>query len=390
MKLASFLAGKPLYYREIDYERFPSIWERYKEAFKLPRIIHVIGTNGKGSTGRFLAHYLFKQGVRVGHYSSPHILRFNERIWIDGGSVDDATLEAHHRKLQKLLSAEDSAAMSYFEYTTLLAVSIIQTCDYIVMEAGLGGEHDATAVFDKDLTIVTPIGIDHESFLGDSIEQIARTKLNAIRKFAILGKQEKRVYKVTKEYAAKKGIEFFRYTFFFTKEEIARARRTIRHIGLPNFFVDNLLLALSAAKFFGYEIRWREMEDVRLFGRAQKILPNVTIDVGHNPLAAQALAEGFRKRPVVLVYNTFVDKSYDQILEIFKPVVKRVEILPIYNERMEKPEVLEAKLRKLGISHRTFEKVEDDETYLVFGSFAVVEEFLKKYVPEEKRNLLTL
>ncbi|HHD77522.1 MAG TPA: bifunctional folylpolyglutamate synthase/dihydrofolate synthase [Campylobacteraceae bacterium] len=380
-----FLAQKPLYYDEIDYDRFPRIWERYASHFNLPRIIHIIGTNGKGSTGRFLAHYLWKCGIDTGHYTSPHILRFNERIWRNGSDVDDATLETHHQKLLQILDPADSEAMSYFEYTTLLAVSILQDCEYIVMEAGLGGEHDATAVFDKDLTLVTPIGIDHQSFLGDSLEAIARTKLNAIRKFAILGKQQKPVYKLAKEYAEKRKIDFFRYTFFFTKEEMAKARRTIRNLALPSFFVDNLLLGLAGAKFFGFDIKWKAMEDLQLFGRAQWILPNVMIDVGHNPLAASALADTLKKREIVLVYNSYADKDYRQILEIFKPIVKRVEILPIYNQRIESQERLQDTITSLKIPFREFEEIDPHETYLVFGSFAVAEEFLKHYVPETQQ-----
>ncbi len=384
MSLQDFLAEKPLYYDKIDYDRFPRIWQRLEAHFDLPRIIHVIGTNGKGSTGRFLAHYLHKSGVSVGHYTSPHILRFNERIWIDGADVSDELLEAHHARLQQLLTPEESGALSYFEYTTLLAISVLQQCDYIVLEAGLGGEHDATAVFDKDLTLVTPIGIDHQDFLGDSITQIAGTKLAAIRKFAILGKQEKAVYSVVKDLAARRKIEFFRYTFFFTKEEMAKARRTIRNIGLPPFFVDNLLLGLSGAKFFGFDIKWKAMEDVRLFGRAQRLAPNIMIDVGHNPLAASALAKSLRTRHPVLVYNAYADKDYRQILEIFKPIVKRVEILPIYNQRAENEEKLARTLDALEIPHRRFERIDPKDFYLVFGSFSVVEEFLKYYDGSQK------
>lgn len=390
MKLDAFLAQKPLYYDKIDYDRFPDIWHRYKKSFRLPKIIHVIGTNGKGSTGRFLAHYLYKLGNDVGHYTSPHILRFNERIWHNGANVDDATLEAHHAKLMQLLAKPDLDAMSYFEYTTLLAISVLSACDYIILEAGLGGEHDATSVFDKDLTLVTPIGIDHEQFLGDTIEKIARTKLNAVRKFAILGKQERGVYKVARELSLKNGVEFFRYTFFFTKEEMAKARRTIRNMHLPPFFVDNLLLGLSGAKFFGYEIKWKEMEDLKLFGRAQWIARNIMIDVGHNPMAAEALVKSLKKERIVLVYNAYEDKDYRQVLEIFKPIVKRVEILPIYKQRIESQEVLESTLEALQIPHREFEAIDKEETYLVFGSFAVVEEFLKHHVPEESYQIPTL
>ncbi len=383
MTLGEYLEQKPLYYKEIDYERFPAIWEKYKDTIKVPRIIHIIGTNGKGSTGRFLAHYLHKIGVRVGHYSSPHLLKFNERIWLEGADASDALLEKHHRKLQKVIDHEDLDAMSYFEYTTLLAISIFEGLEFVVMEAGLGGEYDATAVFKKDLTIVTPIGKDHEAFLGNTIEQIAKTKLNAVEKFAILGKQSKPVYKIAKEYSRKRGIEFFRYSFFYTKEEMAKARRTIRNLGLPGFFVDNLLTGLAAAKFFGYEIKWRLMEDVVLRGRMQRIAKNVVLDVGHNPMAAEAIVQAYKNRRVILVYNSYEDKDYLQILQILKPIVKKVEILPIYNQRIEDQAKLEAAISSVGLPYSEFETIQPDEEYLVFGSFAVAEEFLKHYAPGE-------
>ncbi len=379
MNLEAFLNQKPLYYDKIDYDRFPKIWAKYKANFHLPKIIHIIGTNGKGSTGRFLAHYLYKLGLNVGHYSSPHILKFNERIWFNGGNVDDQILEKHHQHLQQLLTKEDIEALSYFEYTTLLAISVYENCDFIVLEAGLGGEHDATAVFENDLTLVTSIGIDHESFLGESIEEIARTKLKAIRKFAILGKQNIRVYKLAKEFSKKRGIEFFRYGHFFTKDETAKAKRVLKSINLPLFFTQNLLLALSAVKFFGFEVKLKRFEDIVLLGRMQKISENITIDVGHNPLAAQVIRDTFKDKKIVLVYNSYADKDYKEILSILSPVIKRVEILPIYSQRVEKQQVLEDVIKSLHLPFNVFEGIKDGEDYLVFGSFAVVEEFLKNH-----------
>ncbi len=380
MSLDAFLNQKPLYYDKIDYDRFPKIWAKYKSHFHLPKLIHIIGTNGKGSTGRFLAHYLFKLGMKVGHYSSPHILKFNERIWLNGSNVYDEILEKHHKKLQKLLNSEDIDALSYFEYTTLLAMSIYQECDFIVLEAGLGGEYDATAVFENDLTLVTPIGIDHESFLGNTLEQIAKTKLKAIRKFAILGTQNIKVYKLAKEFSRKRGIEFFRYGHFFTKDETAKARRVIRNLNLPEFFTQNLLLALSAVKFFGYEVKLKRFEDLKLFGRIQKITSNITIDVGHNPLAAKVIAQAFKGKKVVLVYNSYADKDYQEILSILSPIIKRVEILPIYGQRVENQQILENTIESLQLPYSVFKATKEEEEYLVFGSFSVVEEFLKHHV----------
>jgi len=188
--LNDFLNKKPLFYNEIDYKRMPNCWNEIKNNFKLPKkIIHIIGTNGKGTTGRFLAYYLYKMGYKIGHYTSPHILKFNERIWINGKDIDDEILEENHQKLQKIIPNFYLERLSYFEYTTLLAMKCFEELDYLILEAGLGGEYDATSVFERDISLVTTIDIDHQSFLGNSIKEIAETKLNSIKNRGIIGKQ---------------------------------------------------------------------------------------------------------------------------------------------------------------------------------------------------------
>lgn len=211
MNLEKYLNSKPLYYDEIDYTRMPRVYEKVKHFFKIPKIIHIVGTNGKGTTGRFLASALYERGFSTGHYTSPHILEFNERIWLNGQNISNSALNEAHTKLQKILTKEDADALSYFEYTTLLAMLIYEECDFVVMEAGLGGEHDATAVFPKCLTLVTPIGYDHEAFLGNSIEEIASTKLNAIKNSAILANQVYgEVYEVANKKAKERKLDIFK------------------------------------------------------------------------------------------------------------------------------------------------------------------------------------
>ncbi|OQX73830.1 MAG: hypothetical protein B6D59_04425 [Campylobacteraceae bacterium 4484_4] len=387
--LSKFLAGKPLYYREIDYSRMPRVWKRISAQFTLPKIIHIIGTNGKGSTGRFLAHYLWRSGRRTGHYTSPHILRFNERIWIDGKDIEDQKLESAHQKLGQILTSKEAAALSYFEYTTLLAVVAFEGLEYVVMEAGLGGEYDATAVFPKELTLVTSIGFDHQAFLGETIEAIARTKLMAVQKFAILGRQpSNRVYKMAKKVSREKGVEFFRVEHFYTREESIEAEATVAKMGLPDVFANNLLLAMAGAKFFGFEIDFSKIEDLRLFGRVQKIAPHITIDVGHNPMAARALRAFYlaQKKQVTLLYNSYEDKDYKNILTILKPIVQKVEILPIYGERVVSEEELIHAIEAVGLLWERFEKIDENRDYLIFGSFAVVERFLEIYGQQQERD----
>ena len=248
--LLAFLDAKPLFYDTIDYSRMPRVYARIKSFFSPLKVIHIIGTNGKGTTGRFLASALLKQGYSVGHYTSPHIELFNERLWLDGKNADDALLDDAHAKLQVILTKEESDALSYFEYTTLLAMLVYEKCDYVVLEAGLGGEHDATAVFEKILTLVTPIGMDHEAFLGHTIEAIAATKLRAIQKYAILAKKQRReVVDVAEMIAYKQGCKLLGVNELLNSEDENKIASIAQELSLAAYLVDNLAHAISALKF---------------------------------------------------------------------------------------------------------------------------------------------
>jgi len=376
--LKSFLDKKPLYYNEIDYTRMPRIYERIKECLPKPKIIHLIGTNGKGTTGRFLATALHNLGFSVGHYTSPHILTFNERIWIDKKNISDEELETAHQKLQKILNTDESNSLSYFEYTTLLSMLLFEKCHYVVMEAGLGGEHDATAVFDKILTLVTTIDIDHEAFLGNSIEDIATTKLNAMQKNIILGKQKfKQVQDIATKVATQKGTKLFIYEKLLNQDDILKIKEISKELLLAEYLVENLKLAISALKFLKLTYKVKDFKDSKLFGRLSQISKNILIDVGHNPLAASSITKALLGKKYILIYNTYKDKDYKTILKILKPIISHVEIIDIEEERIETPEQLKNILNTLEIEYSTFIKTDKNLDYLVFGSFSVVEKFLR-------------
>ncbi|MDX9813231.1 MAG: bifunctional folylpolyglutamate synthase/dihydrofolate synthase [Sulfurimonadaceae bacterium] len=373
--MIDFLNSKPLYYEKIDYERFPSIYNKVKHHFKLPKIIHIIGTNGKGTTGRFLAVALKNQGFRVGHYTSPHILKFNERIWLDGADISDDILEKAHKKLQLILEKKDSDALSYFEYTTLLAMVVFSECEYVVLEAGLGGEHDATAVFAKTLTLVTPIDFDHQAFLGDDIKAIARTKLKAIQNHAILAKQKhSEVYGVADELD---GLDIKKVDSFLDKKESKNIKNIAKTLNLPHYQEQNLTLAISALKFLGLSYDKGSFDGARLFGRFSYVAKNIIVDVGHNPLAAKAIVDELKNLKVILVYNTYKDKNYKQILSILAKNLLYVHVIDVEDGRILPKESLYKALDELGILYKPFDGVLDKELiYLVFGSFSVVQKFL--------------
>jgi len=397
--LTAFLDAKPLYYKEIDHERVHTAYAILKPYIFHPQTIHIVGTNGKGSTGRMIAYLAWKQGNReegagsrysVGHYTSPHILKFNERIWLDGTDVSDDVLEAAHQRLFSILGKEMSEALSYFEYTTLLAFVIFEKCDLMVLEAGLGGEFDATNVCDKELSVITPVGIDHQAFLGETIEEIAATKIRSIQKLALLAPQlYPEVIEVAKKIADEVGADLCvcpqngnvgadshicprvnTQVAPYVLEEIAKTK------GWGDYLIDNATVALKALELLDIDYDINDLYDLELFGRFYPLTKNIRIDVGHNPLAAQAIVKAMEP-DTVLIYNSLDDKDYEAVLRTLKPKVKRVEIIPIESQRATTTEAIESAVEKVGLFYRRFDgKLDENEHYLVFGSFYTVEAFL--------------
>lgn len=380
MRLKEYLDIKPLYYERIDYERMPRVYEKIKTALPVPEIIHIIGTNGKGTTGRFLADALFSMGYGTGHYTSPHILEFNERIYKNGKNASDSELQEAHQELQNILAKDDADSLSYFEYTTLLAMLVFRGCDYVVMEAGLGGEYDATAVFAKTLTLVTPIAYDHEAFLGSNIKEIATTKLNAVQKSAILGIQKyEEVYTTAKRLAAERSLDIYRLDDVLDKGDREIRDEVAKRYSLAPYLIQNLSLSIAALKFLGLDYRAENFSCEQLFGRLTKIAKNITIDVGHNVLAAQSIADALAGEKVVLVYNSYRDKNYQEILKVLKPIILHVEIIAINDQRAAAIEDIKTVLTNIGVKYKQFKAIKPESDYLVFGSFSVVETFLREY-----------
>ncbi|QOP46689.1 bifunctional folylpolyglutamate synthase/dihydrofolate synthase [Sulfurimonas paralvinellae] len=359
----------------------PCVYGRISSQFKFPKIIHIIGTNGKGTTGRFLATALYKKGYRVGHYTSPHILQFNERVWFNGSDVAMECLESTHKKLLALLTQDEAESLSYFEYTTLLAMLYYSDkSDFVVLEAGLGGEHDATAVFANDLTLVTPIAMDHEAFLGSDIESIAKTKLNAAQKAVIIAKQRyKVVYDIMNELQKEKGLQTFRVEELLDEKDRQNILKIAEHEILATYLQTNLALAIAALKYFKIEYSVEDFYNAKLFGRLSVLEKNIIVDVGHNVLAAESISESLKNNKYTLVYNSYKDKNYKEILSVLKPIIETVELIDVYNARVEESGYLQQTLEDLGINYSKFKKLETEKKYLVFGSFSVVEAFLKVY-----------
>ncbi|MCQ2658519.1 bifunctional folylpolyglutamate synthase/dihydrofolate synthase [Helicobacter pylori] len=383
--LKAFLETKPKEYHKFDPSRFIQIYKDFKNAFfeVQAKVIHVVGTNGKGSTGRFLTLLLADQNFKVLHFTSPHVFEFRERFFLNGSVVGESVLENAHQQLQ---SHAFSSACSYFEYATLLAVMLAKDCDYLVLEAGLGGEFDSTNALEKTLSVFTPIDYDHKEFLGDSLESIATTKLKAMGSLNIIAPQQELVLNAAQKIAREKHAKLI-----VVQNEISKGVRDyIERHHLARFLAMNLEVALKAFETLlpcNKQEVLKNLKPLNLIGRCELLSPNILIDVGHNPHSAKALKEEIKRvfnAPIVLIYNCYQDKDAFLVLEILKPVIKKVLILELHGERVIKLEKLKGILETLGLEYALFEDVEENENYLVYGSFLVANAFYERY--QKKRD----
>jgi dihydrofolate synthase/folylpolyglutamate synthase len=401
MSFIDFINKKPLFYKEIDYKRMPRVFQKLKDKINLSInfTIHIIGTNGKGSTGRFISSYLHSLGYSTIHYSSPHIFKFNERININNLNITDENLNKYHEKLFNLLGDNDSNILSYFEYTTLLVFIIahIEKIDFLILEAGLGGEYDATSVINKDLSLITTIGYDHMELLGSSIKEIATTKLNSINNTAIINKyQSKEVLNIADNIAKKRNFTLLSSQDIIDKFNTDLTFKIIDIVNinkLPSFQIENLSLSISAliqiqnmCSINTKDINIDKFINYKMPYRCDQIKENIWIDVGHNSLAAIEIVKYFLNlnKKINLIFNCFSNKDYESTLKIFKPIINNIYYLNINDEKMITYNMLNIICKKLDISLKKFTKIDLDKDYLVFGSFLNVEYFLKTFILRTK------
>ena len=271
----------------------------------MPMVI-VAGTNGKGSVCAFLEAFLEAAGRKVGCYTSPHVLRFNERICCNGKPVNDESIVA---ALKKVDAARQGTALTYFELTTLAAAVIFaeQACDVSVLEVGLGGRLDAVNIFSPAVSVITTIALDHKEFLGDTRDAIAVEKAGVCRRQrpVVIGDWQPPMALLSA--VAEHGAVAKLIGCDFSSAAAGRcwhyqsARRHISNLPMPALLgehqLSNAACALAALECLP-EDYWpgngairTGLHTVRLPGRAQVLpgRPAIVLDVAHNPSAACAL-----------------------------------------------------------------------------------------------------
>ena len=334
---------------EIDFglERIRQVGERLALLKPAPFTITVGGTNGKGSTLAVLEAILLAAGYKVGLFTSPHFLHFNERIRINGEQVSDDWLCDAFDKINK---GRQTTWLTYFEFATLAAVEcfVRAEVDIALMEVGLGGRLDATNAIDPDLAIITTVGLDHQEYLGFSIEAIAREKAGIFRRArpAIYGAEQVPV--AIAQMADRLGSTLYCRgdQFDLTRGEGSWAWQgvdghgravTLSDLPVPAVVLDNAATALQALQLLPAAVTADAVASglarVAVTGRFQKMmLPNsrgnpieVRLDVAHNPQAAQMLHQRLNELPVEgntrAVVAMCKDKDYMGVVECLADLI---------------------------------------------------------------------
>jgi len=376
MSFLEELKKRGLESHKFDKFRFKNAFAKISCKLEHPKVIQILGTNGKGSTGRFLANALLKKGYSVFHFTSPHIKSPAERFWNNAKILKEKELDNAVKIAQDLMDKKDFQSLSYFEFLTLLAMILAQNNDFLILEAGLGGEFDSTSSITPFLQIFTSISKDHQNILGKSIKKIATTKLKAIKATTIIAIQEKKeIYSLAKKIAKKKKQKIF----FVENENLNLTDFSLKNE--PLFFAQNRQTAFLALKKIGENPNPQDLLTKPIFGRFSKYKKNIFLDVGHNEGAAKEMTKFFQGKKVIIFFNSYKDKNYKKTLEALKPIAKSCVILPIKNKRIAKKSDISSSLKDLKIKEISFKELRflKKETYLVFGSFLCVKTFLKEY-----------
>ena len=322
---------------ELGLDRVREVWRRMGAPAPARQVVTVGGTNGKGSTVAFLEAMLRAAGKRVGAFTSPHLLAYNERVRIEGADVSDAALIASFERIEAARGADrpDAVRLTYFEFGTLAALDLFARAelDAAVLEVGLGGRLDAVNIIDADVAIITTVDLDHMEWLGPDRDSIGREKAGIARagRPVIIGELDPpagllaalnacgaRIVQAGIDFSVERHADGWRWRYrdgsamelpdpaLPAPVQYANAAAAIAAVHA----LDGGMLAHSA--FFAAISAG--LHEVRAPARLQLIQgePPLVVDVGHNPQAARALAEWLDaqpSRPVHAVYGALADKD---------------------------------------------------------------------------------
>jgi dihydrofolate synthase/folylpolyglutamate synthase len=401
---------------DLGLERAAQVYHALNPDCLKPLTITVAGTNGKGSCIAFLEAIYRAEGYRVGAYSSPHILKYNERIKIDGKPVSDELICETFARIE---SVRGNTSLSYFEFGTLAALDIFwrSGLDVQLLEVGLGGRLDAVNIVDPSVSLITSIGIDHVDWLGSTREAIGQEKAGIFRAKtpAIVGDcdppnsllqnavdKDARLYCIGKEFGFKK--QSTTWDWFAGDRHISRlpepglkGEHQYRNASAVILAVELLAKSLPVSDL---SIR-TGLKNIHLLGRFQLINDKIPVllDVGHNPEAVKTLVDYLKKafpgKRIHAIFSMMKDKDIAGVLEIMNPVVYDWFFAPLANPRAASEALMREIFSTSSVPRISFgftgfaeafnaaknQSLEND-LLLVFGSFFLVSDCLNEF---EKR-----
>jgi len=317
--------------------------------------IHIAGTNGKGSVAAMIANILQIHGLRVGLYTSPHLIQFNERIVINGSPIDNDQVVDLYQRVKEV--QKQDRELTFFEYTTAMAFCAFaeSNVDIAIIEAGMGGRLDATNVLSPTLTIITNVGLEHQAYLGNKLQDIAFEKAGIIKPGipVITDVQNDNAFQIISDIANEKSAPLYQ----LGKEVTVRLRKNgFSYSGfrfqwlqlkcaLSGYHqIKNAGLALCAYEcIVGKKANWKPvhqgLKTVKWPGRLEIVSqsPLVILDGAHNAMASRQLAKYLqsilKKRDLTLIVSVLDDKSYELLL---KPLLKLANSLVISQTKIDR------------------------------------------------------
>ena len=345
---AAYIEEIPKFTKKHTLEHTKTFLKRLGNPAADRKIVHVAGTNGKGSVCAYLQAILMAEGKRTGFFTSPHLVSVNERIRVDNIQIDNETFLKVFRKVLKIVRqmVEDGIEHpSYFDFLFGMGLTAFAETDveYIILETGLGGRLDATNAIDNPaLAIITSISLDHTAILGDTIEKIAGEKAGIIKPGVpvFFDGSSKKAAEVIKAKASELGVscrevtknayeiqEVHRKYIAFSRRS-AYDKDVIFQVPMCGCYqAMNAELALEASEYLlaGEEIhmdRWKEaLAELHWEGRMERVGAHITVDGAHNPGAMEAFVESVKaldeseRGEMVLLFSAVSDKKYDQMIE---------------------------------------------------------------------------
>ncbi|MDP0124809.1 bifunctional tetrahydrofolate synthase/dihydrofolate synthase [Glaesserella parasuis] len=399
---------------DMGLERIRKVAEELDLLKPAPYVITVAGTNGKGSTCKLLEIALLKAGLKVGVYSSPHLIHYNERVRIQGQAVGNADLIATFDYIEQ----HKSASLTYFEFGTLAALDLFRKAkvDVAILEVGLGGRLDATNIVDPDFAVITSIDIDHVEFLGDNREAIGREKAGIFRPNIPVVIGESDCPQSILDHAKELQCHVFRrdidWKFSVESDRLQWQSKTKSlTVPLPKIPQPNCATALAVLTQLPFElsdeILVQAVAEAQMTARFELLgeqdfatfsqnrpLAQVIIDVGHNPHAARYLADRLAEwiqsnRKIYAVFSALVDKDLSGIVEPLEELIDEWHCAGLQGYRGQSGTEVKSKLltalpnakavayeNVIEASQVLFETANEQDIILVFGSFHTVADFV--------------